>query len=93
MNSTIARRLISLIALLLLSYMGCQICKNQLFKYAQKQRCLRHYQIRQAENLDRKETLLTHSGNGIITWDRMSKGGVVASVYSSAELLRQIPSS
>lgn len=93
MNSTIARRLISLfIALLLLSYIGYQIYKANYSQVRTETAVFATLSDSvQAQGVAvRKETLLTHSGNGIMTYEvedggRMSKGGVVASVYSSAE--------
>ncbi|MCI9576466.1 MAG: secretion protein HlyD [Clostridiales bacterium] len=93
MNSTIARRLISLfIALLLLSYIGYQIYKANYSQVRTETAVFATLSDSvQAEGIAvRKETLLTQSGNGVMIYEvedggRMSKGGVVASVYSSAE--------
>lgn len=93
MNSTMARRLISLlIALLLLSYIGYQIYKANYSQVRTETAVSATLSdsVQAQGVVIRKETLLTKTGNGVISYEvadgeRVSRGGVVASVYANAQ--------
>lgn len=93
MNSTLARRLISLvIALLLLSYIGYQIYQANYSQVRTETAVFASLgDSAQTEGVViRKETLLTKNTDGVVAYEvedggRMSKGGTVASVYPSAQ--------
>lgn len=93
MNSTIARRLISLlIALLVFSYIGYQIYQANYSQVRTETAVFASLSDSvQAEGIAiRKETLLSKNSAGVVAYEvedgeRMSKGGTVASVYASAQ--------
>ncbi len=93
MNSTIARRLISLlIAVLLLSYIGYQIYQANYSQVRTETAVFASLADSvQAEGIAiRKETVLSKNSTGVVAYEvedggRVSKGGTVASVYASTQ--------